>query len=46
MDDEPRTAVHGLKPDELDEVAEHVDDPAPDAPASAAKPGGRCASPA
>lgn len=40
MEDEPRSAVEGLTPDDLDEVAEHVDDPEPGPAPSAAKPGG------
>ncbi len=40
MEHAPRTAVQGLEPDELDQVAEHLDDEAPDAGAPAAKPAG------
>ena len=40
MEEEPTSAVQALNPDELDQVAEHLDDPAPDPAAPAAKPGG------
>ncbi|MGN6867030.1 MAG: hypothetical protein ACTHMY_01365 [Solirubrobacteraceae bacterium] len=40
MEDEPRTAVQGVDPDELDRVAEHIDDPVSDTAGAAAKPGG------
>lgn len=36
MEEDPKAAVQGVDPNELDQVAEHVDDPAP----PAAKPGG------
>jgi hypothetical protein len=38
MEEDPKAAVQGVDPSELDQVAEHLDDPAP-APATA-KPGG------
>ena len=40
MEQEPTTATQGLDPDELDQVVEHLDDPAPDTAAPAAGPGG------
>ena len=40
MEDDPKRAAEGLAPDELEEVAEHLDDPVPDTAAPAAKPGG------
>jgi hypothetical protein len=36
VENDPNTAMEGVPPDELDEVAEHLDDPAP----PAAEPGG------
>ncbi|HET6868528.1 MAG TPA: hypothetical protein VFH80_21630 [Solirubrobacteraceae bacterium] len=40
MEEDPRTAAPGVDPDELGEVAEHIDDPVPDTAAAAVKPGG------
>src|SRR6185437_6682367 len=39
MEDDPKAAVEGIDPAELGQVAEHIDDPIPDA-GPAAKPGG------
>src|SRR5689334_22853459 len=40
MDEDPRTAVEGVDPDELGQVAEHIDDPLPHPAGLAGKPGG------
>ncbi len=39
-EEEPRTAIGAIAPEELDQVPEHLDDTASDAAAPAAKPGG------
>jgi hypothetical protein len=39
MEQDPRTAVEGLDPNELEQVAEHLDDPVPAAAVAAVKPG-------
>jgi hypothetical protein len=39
MEEDPKSAVQGVDPDELSRVAEHIDDPVPGAP-EAAGPGG------
>ena len=47
MEEEPRRAVEGVAPDELEQVAEHLDDPVPDtAPAGRSSPAVRFVSPA
>ena len=40
MEEDPRRAVEGLAPDELEEVAEHLDDPVAETAPAAVKPGG------
>jgi hypothetical protein len=40
MEDEPKKAVQGIDPEELDQVTEHLDDPVPDTAPPAAEPGG------
>jgi hypothetical protein len=40
MEEDPRRAVEGLAPDELEEVAEHLDDPVAETAPPAVKPGG------
>jgi hypothetical protein len=40
MEQEPRSAVEGLDPNEVDQVAEHIDDPVPDSAGAATPPGG------
>jgi len=40
MEQDPQTAVQGIDPDDLDQVAEHIDDPASDTAERSAKPGG------
>jgi hypothetical protein len=40
MQDDPKRAVGGLAPEELEEVAEHLDDPGSDAAPEAVKPSG------
>ena len=40
MEEEPGRAVEGVAPDELEQVAEHLDDPVPDTAPRAVKPGG------
>jgi len=44
MEQDPTAALQGIDPAELDQVPEHLEDPEPEAAASAVKPGGRCAS--
>ncbi|MBV9804348.1 MAG: hypothetical protein JO130_14200 [Solirubrobacterales bacterium] len=39
MEQDPRTAVEGLDPNELEHVAEHLDDPVPAGAEAAVKPG-------
>jgi hypothetical protein len=40
VDEDPRRAVKGLAPGELEEVAEHLDDPVADSAPAAVRPGG------
>jgi hypothetical protein len=40
MQEDPRRAVGGLAPEELEEVAEHLDDPVSDAASAGVKPAG------
>ncbi len=40
MEEDPRAAVQGADPQEVDQVAEHVDDPVSDAATAAPRPGG------
>jgi hypothetical protein len=40
MEQDPKTAVQGIDPAELDQVPEHLEDPEPEAATPAAKPGG------
>lgn len=39
MDEDPKAAVQGVDPTELDQVPEHLDDPAPESAPTASKPG-------